>query len=521
MKKDKKINNKLSKEKIKESIGDTVAQALKNVLFGDDEDSSTSTNNTSSVSSVSTSPNNRSGGNFNSVFSNSQLNDLQIDVSKLGNIEPAKKEFVKKALPLAKECAEKFNLPLLGILGQACVESGWGTSNPARTYNAYFGIKYPEYDAPYHIKNRGFAASDGGKFRIYPNMRNSFLDYGHFIHNHSRYRGCISITDPKKYITCVKNAGYAPENGYEQLVHSVIDMLSKAVVINESTKNLSITKEQSQIQDTSPSLNQEKNYATYGRKSTNIFIAIDNSNINVIEKYAIRNSLDKRIYFEPFDDFITPLMYATYLNNLEVMHYLISIQVVNPNEVTREKKIPTLFFATTTEALRKLQSAGVDINQRSGNGLSYVANLISVGDITSLIYRKKLIENAIIYGVDLNIKEDFTGYTPLYLLFLLYKTKSPYNKKIVNDLLLMFIQNGANVNLGDDIKPLKENFYGFSPLMLAIKNNNLDAAKLLIKNGADINYKTSSGINALKLVNKLSLDKEYYSLFVGQDTDRE
>lgn len=81
-----------------------------------------------------------SGGSA-SVDYNRMVNDI------MGGASQKKKDFVRKILPKILETSKKYNLNPSAMIGQAIIESGWGTSGAAKNRNALFGIMGRSYNS--------------------------------------------------------------------------------------------------------------------------------------------------------------------------------------------------------------------------------------------------------------------------------------------------------------------------------------------------------------------------------------
>jgi hypothetical protein len=120
-------------------------------------------------------------------------------------------------------------------IGQACLESGFGTSGLARKDNNLFGIKDTlgdDWDGPYAIYNTKEYDSNGNLFEVqaafrkYNDWGDSIEDWAKFLHTYSRYEenGVFSASTYKEQVQALKNAGYATDINY---VSKVIDIINK------------------------------------------------------------------------------------------------------------------------------------------------------------------------------------------------------------------------------------------------------------------------------------------------------
>jgi LysM repeat protein len=135
--------------------------------------------------------------------------------------------FLKKIKPGALQLWPKFGILPSVAAGQAALESGWGTSGLATKYHNLFGIK-GEHEGNSAMLNTWEVY--GGKryeiiagFRFYPDWATSILDYGVLLTTNKRYKAAIGITDYKKQIKAIHDAGYATDPDYAKKVIQIIE----------------------------------------------------------------------------------------------------------------------------------------------------------------------------------------------------------------------------------------------------------------------------------------------------------
>lgn len=156
--------------------------------------------------------------------------------------------FIDMIKPGALKLWDKFKILPSVAIGQAILESGWGGSSLAIKYHNLFGIK-GSYQGNSAMMNtwevydgKRYDIKDG--FRVYPDWETSILDYGVFLTVNKRYSKAIGLTDYKKQIRAIHNAGYATDPQYANKVIAIIekhklDQYDK-IVLN-SSKDLSPT----------------------------------------------------------------------------------------------------------------------------------------------------------------------------------------------------------------------------------------------------------------------------------------
>jgi peptidoglycan hydrolase-like protein with peptidoglycan-binding domain/LAS superfamily LD-carboxypeptidase LdcB len=143
------------------------------------------------------------------------------------------------------------SVPALVTLGQAALESGWGTHAPG--FN-FFGIKakasMPE-NMRQLLKTKEVMSRPDAKFpevisvtprpdgkydyvvrdwfRVYPDAATAFSEHGSFLTRNKRYAKAFAVAhDPYAFATEVARAGYATGPTYEKELHAVMRMIEKA-----------------------------------------------------------------------------------------------------------------------------------------------------------------------------------------------------------------------------------------------------------------------------------------------------
>ncbi|QQP71223.1 LysM peptidoglycan-binding domain-containing protein [Carnobacterium sp. CS13] len=117
-------------------------------------------------------------------------------------------------------------LPSVAI-AQAALESAWGQSSLATKYNNLFGIK-GSYGgnaanmATWEVYG-GVTYNITANFRSYPDWATSIKDYGVFLNVNSRYKNALGLTDYKKQIKAIHEAGYATDPQYQSKIISIIE----------------------------------------------------------------------------------------------------------------------------------------------------------------------------------------------------------------------------------------------------------------------------------------------------------
>lgn len=142
-----------------------------------------------------------------------------------------KEQFIKAIAKYAQKYAPQFNIKVVSpIIGQAILESAWGTSYKA-FHNNFFGLKYREGRVTCHngtfIDGGSEQKPDGGYVPItdqwysFIDIEMGVLGYFQFI-NITRYASVKNVTSPYQYLVNLKTAGYASSQKYVDNVYKVI-----------------------------------------------------------------------------------------------------------------------------------------------------------------------------------------------------------------------------------------------------------------------------------------------------------
>ena len=137
--------------------------------------------------------------------------------------------YVDKYSLLAIQEMERTGIPASIKLGQAVLESRYGTSTLARKANNHFGIKCGGRwnGRTYYLKDDDYVA---GKlvpscFRSYSSTEESFVAHSNFLISNSRYAGLFSIkkSNYKAWAKGLKSAGYATAKHYHKSLIRIIE----------------------------------------------------------------------------------------------------------------------------------------------------------------------------------------------------------------------------------------------------------------------------------------------------------
>ena len=143
-----------------------------------------------------------------------------------------KEEFINEVAKSVIKYAPQFNIKVCSpIIAQACLESAYGTSYKAQHHN-YFGLKYRANRVTCHsgfFNDKSVEHNVDGSYTPintdwykFESLDKGILGYFQFT-NISIYSNVKGVTDPKEYITRLRNDGYATDLQYVDKVMKVIN----------------------------------------------------------------------------------------------------------------------------------------------------------------------------------------------------------------------------------------------------------------------------------------------------------
>jgi len=196
----------------------------------------------------------------------------------------------------------------------------------------------------------------------------------------------------------------------------------------------------------------------------------------------------------PQADGTTALHWAAHWDDREMADVLIRAGA-NPKTTNAYGGTPLSEACTNSDAamIEKLLSAGADPNAMSSEGETALMTAARTGSIDSV---KALLD----HGADVNAKEKWLGQTALMW------AVAENHPAVVE----MLIAHGADVNARSNVREekIKNKWFvanvvsappkgGFTPLLYAARQNSLEAAKMLVKAGADLNLSDPDGTSPL------------------------
>lgn len=161
---------------------------------------------------------------------------VQVPTKQNGDGDPV--AFSQLAAPFAKQSQAATRVPAAVTLAQGILESASGTL--AAGANNYFGIKAQKVqDGVFRWGQNAVGCVhkqtnevEGGKtvrqiaaFRMYTDMRGSFVDHGLFLVQNARYAPAFAfVNDPEKFAKAIHKAGYATDPAYSS---SLIKLMNR------------------------------------------------------------------------------------------------------------------------------------------------------------------------------------------------------------------------------------------------------------------------------------------------------
>lgn len=136
----------------------------------------------------------------------------------------SKKEYAEIWRIIAVQQMVQSKIPASITLAQGILESGSGNSELARKGNNHFGIKCHDWTGDKMYMDDD---SKGECFRVYANAEQSYIDHSNFLLDKKRYSGLfqLELTDYKGWAKGLKDAGYATNPKYPELLIAIIDEL--------------------------------------------------------------------------------------------------------------------------------------------------------------------------------------------------------------------------------------------------------------------------------------------------------
>lgn len=147
-----------------------------------------------------------------------------------------KQKFLDDILPQASAAAHELGVDVRGIVAQAALETGWGTSHPgdgAGSSHNLFGIKAGASWRGASVSSEtteyvaGTAGRETAEFRAYGSVAESVDDYVRLLRDNPRYSAALGTGgDVRAFAEGLARGGYATDPRYADKLVSIADQLS-------------------------------------------------------------------------------------------------------------------------------------------------------------------------------------------------------------------------------------------------------------------------------------------------------
>ena len=143
------------------------------------------------------------------------------------------KDFIKKIADAATKDFQRTGILASITIAQACLESGYGTTDLAKKANALFGIKKHDWKGKTYTK-KSYEYEHGKKvlrtsvFRAYSSWQESINDHSNYLctrkvdGEHLTYKKVVGETDYKKAAKALQSAGYSTYPNYAEMLISLV-----------------------------------------------------------------------------------------------------------------------------------------------------------------------------------------------------------------------------------------------------------------------------------------------------------
>jgi flagellar protein FlgJ len=135
--------------------------------------------------------------------------------------------FLAMVATAARTSQRRYGIPASVVIAQAVQETGWGTSELARTARNHFGMTCGSVGrgpvaigcrtGPERFCDRSGCRRESASFRVYRATADSFRDHGRQLSTHPRYRHAIAANShPETFVKRMAQAGYATDPHYAE-----------------------------------------------------------------------------------------------------------------------------------------------------------------------------------------------------------------------------------------------------------------------------------------------------------------
>jgi hypothetical protein len=150
-----------------------------------------------------------------------------------GTLPPTGNAFLDSIIEAAQGVDSEYGVPTSVAMGQATLESGWGTSRLTVNDKNYFGFKCTSSSepGPIAIGCHAYQTTEctpgchtvTAYFRVYRTAGDSFRDYGRLLSTSSRYQPAFAhVNNPDEFVRAVWRGGYATDPQYPNKVIKIM-----------------------------------------------------------------------------------------------------------------------------------------------------------------------------------------------------------------------------------------------------------------------------------------------------------
>ncbi len=161
----------------------------------------------------------------------------EVDARPMSITDEQRRQFIDQVLPHAEAAARELGVDVRGVIAQAALETGWGTSQPADASggsNNLFGIKAGANWNGAHVTSRttefedGVATTERARFRAYGSVAENLGDYVRLLRDNPRYAAALNTgADVRAFAHALQRGGYATDPESASKILSVVDRVDE------------------------------------------------------------------------------------------------------------------------------------------------------------------------------------------------------------------------------------------------------------------------------------------------------
>lgn len=186
-------------------------------------------------------------------------------------------EYIDIYKDLAVEEMKKYRVPASITLAQGILESNAGNSPLARIANNHFGIKcHKEWTGKTFYQDDD---EENECFRKYTKASESYKDHSEFLSTRDRYKSLfqLEISDYKGWAYGLKQAGYATNPKYPELLIRIIEENRLYIFDLPDNHQVDLKNQQSEIRDQQSEINTKPEvFEIFGRAGNDRIVFLNN-----------------------------------------------------------------------------------------------------------------------------------------------------------------------------------------------------------------------------------------------------